>query len=303
MPTPQFEEIGPNLGFDKNALPRWQMVALKSTIHNKKIVFLRFGDGMNVINQNPPVATLTEDPSLSSSDTRAFIIEGISPGVTFIDVFDSASRTLFPRRLEVEVKDNRRFKISYHFVDKTAYKTTDITNQVHNNLNSLFEGQANINFDLSNARPLMSIATLIAIVFELKNADRRKPSQREWDTLIDSSDKGADFNVFFMPWDGRPENRPTEMLARDNQVICPDGLTLEQVERALAHEIGRFLFCDVVYNEKQREQLMFRSSSDKGDLVKFVRGGDHVSFESRRLRNSRFITKDCANTMNPTFGP
>jgi hypothetical protein len=303
MPTPQFEETVDNSGFDKNAMPRWQMVALKSVIHQMKDVDLRFAMGMNVINQNPAVATLTEDLSFTSSGLRRFTIAAVSPGTAFIDVVDPTSQTTFPRRLEVDVKDNKRFKIAYHFVDKTTYDPFAISNQVNFNLSQIFEAQANVDFDITRAGASASTASLYSLVFELKNSDSRRPKHNEWDRLIDWSDKGADFNVYFMPWDGRLEDRPTEMLARDNHIICPDGLKLEEVERALGHEIARFLGCFTIQNEKQKQSLLFRSAIDNGGLIKFVRSGDHTTFESRRLRGSRFISKDCANTINPTFAP
>src|SRR5262245_49131614 len=107
MPTPQFEEAATNFGFDKNAMPRWQMVAL----HQEKEVDLRFATGMNVINQNPAVVSLTEDLTvISTNGVRRYLIEGVSPGTAFLDVSDPVSRKRFPRLLQVDVKDSKRFK-------------------------------------------------------------------------------------------------------------------------------------------------------------------------------------------------
>jgi hypothetical protein len=303
MATPRFEEAFENHGFDRNATPRWQMVALGSSLHSLKDVNLRFAAGMNVVSQIPNVATITKDSTSSSGDR--FTIEAKNPGTTFIDVFDPGSQTLFPKRLEVEVKNIKRVKIAYQFVDKTTYNPTEISNQVHQNLTlAIYEPQANVHFDLTRATPISVIESLRGIISELKS---RRP-RKEWFGLIDWGDKGADINVFFMPWDGRAEERPTEMLAEFNvdkggfNIVCPDGMSLREVERALAHEIGFFLGCSAIHNDRQRNHLMFRASNDR-DLTEFVQSGDYMNRASRRLRDSRFISKDCANWMNPTFSP
>ena len=314
MPTPQFEGIIVGTGFDKDATPPWQMVAFdptKSTFSHwrEKMVILRFGAGMDVVPQNPRIVTITEDMTLSVGDQRAFLITGASPGIpgnTFIDVFDPKSKKLFSRRLEVDVKENKRYKIAYHFVDKTTYNPTLISNEMHTNLNELYGSQTHVTFENIRAAPLMISPTLFSIVGELKRGGRNNP-HREWANLIDWGDPGADINVFFMPWDGRDDERPTEMLALPDwdklkiNIVCPDGMLLAEIERGLAHEIGRFMGCDVTHNEKQKNHLMFRSSFDKGDLSKFVQSGDHLTFASRDLSRSRFISKDCANIMNPTY--
>jgi hypothetical protein len=301
MATPRFEEALENYGFDRNATPRWQMVALGSSPHDAKDVILKFAAGMNVTSQNPNIATITGTFGFHDR----FTIVAKNPGTTFIDVFDPGSQTLFPKRLEVEVKNIKRVKIAYQFVDKTTYNPTDISNQVHRNLTmAIYEPQANIHFDLTRATPISVIETLRGIISELKS---RRP-RKEWFGLIDWGDKGADINVFFMPWDGRAEERPTEMLAEFNfdkggfNIVCPDGMSLEEVERALAHEIGLFLGCAVTHNDRQSNHLMFRVSNDR-DLTEFVQSGDYMNRASRRLRDSRFISKDCANIMNPTFPP
>jgi len=303
MPPPQFNKIIDRVGFDETAVPRWQSVSLGSGFFARKSVDLQFGDGMTVTSQDPNIATITPDSTVPGR----FEIEGRATGITFIDVFDPTSGNRFSKLLEVDVKGEKRVKIAYHFVDKTLVNQSQITGQVHGNLTvNIYEPQANVVFDMTRATPIMVTTTLRDIISELKQSTRRIIKHREWDDLISWGDKSADINVFFMEWDGRPNDAPSEALAQFDfdkggfNIVCPDGMTAHQVERALAHEIGRFFGCFTTNSQQQKHQLMFRTF-DYPDLAQFIRSGDYQSFDSRKLADSRNITKDCANLINPTL--
>jgi hypothetical protein len=60
----------------------------------------------------------------------------------------------------------------------------------------------------------------------------------------------------------------------------------DEVKVALQHEIGRFLGCDVTYDEKRSQHLMFWRRAEG------INPDPGSGFAS-------FISKDCANTMNP----
>jgi hypothetical protein len=303
MPPPQFIKLADDMGFDETAVPRWQTIALGSGFFDAREVQLQFGDGMTATSQDQNIATIAP----AGTEPGRFLVQGKNPGITFIDVFDPNSATSFPKLLEVDVKGEKRVKIAYQFVDKTSVNQSQITGQVHTNLTiNIYEPQANIVFDMTRAAPIMVTSTLRDIIFELRQSSRRMIKHREWDELTSWGDRSADINVFFMEWDGRPSDAPSEILAQFDfdkggfNIVCPDGMTAHQVERALGHEIGRFFGCFTTNAKKQKHQLMFRTF-DYPDLAQFVRSGDYQSLDSRTLADSRSISKDCANLMNPTI--
>src|SRR5262249_2863883 len=124
---------------------------------------------------------------------------------------------------------------------------------------------------------------------ERERGNRHK-SAAEWDKLVSKGDPNAAINVFFMPWEGTDERRPSsslgryqeypsKILERDGNFICDDGMTDEEVKIVLPHMIGRFLGCAPTFSDREQNQLM------------------HIDRAEGR-GNGAFIPKDCANTMN-----
>jgi hypothetical protein len=98
--------------------------------------------------------------------------------------------------------------------------------------------------------------------------------------LVSGGDSGAEINLFFMPWEGTEERRPSRMLMKDGDIVCQDGMSDDDVRVALPHVIGSLLGCPVDFDTRHRDFMMFDSHAEGVD------GGS-------------FIPKDCVNIMNP----
>src|SRR5215470_15871294 len=235
MMPPRFEEaLFPNSGFDKGAMPPWIMVGNNST----NIVNLVNADGLVVKSRNPNIATFSES-SNNINHTRELIITGVSPGITWIDVFAPNSNSVITM-LEVDVKDKARFDVGFQFVtddlmDSTT-RSTNIAVELQRLLNEIYEDQTNISFSRTRIVPVQAETSLLNIVSEQERGDRHKrPS--EWDKLVCKGDPNATINIFFMSWEGTDERRPSSLgryqeypskiLAKNGDFICDDGMTDE----------------------------------------------------------------------------
>ena len=297
MLTPQFDGFEGS-GFDKDATPRWQMVAYGNPFPTVKRVSLKNAAGMDVESVNTNIAIIDETTDTIFSDFRQFEITGKSPGPTFIEVWDPNSKTLFSRLLEIDVKNKLSYKIAYHFVEDNRFKQTkldaSILTRLHFNLNDIYENQTNITFDMTRAAPIQVNTSMDDIIREQEKNDPWWDGEQawrgpyvEWNKLVKHGDPSALFNVFFVPrskkepFAGRPS-----LTQLDGDIVCEDVMTVEEVERALAHEICRNLGCPVTHDINRGNHLTFRWYPPTPDL----RGG-------------RFISKTCANIMNPTYRP
>jgi hypothetical protein len=288
---PQFVRGDSFSGFDKEARPRWLMIRRRFS----QQIFLVNGAGWVVQSQNTNIATIREDsigiPNLFNG--REFWITGESPGVTFIEAYLYHSGKIpVARLLEVNVKDERSFNIAFQFVtDNIIEKTTrptSIADELVSILNDIYGSQANITFTKTR-EVFVDVKTSLLLIVDLDKPNddgSLRHYHREWDKLVPAGDPGANINVFFMPWDGPDDKRPSQMLGSSVDFVCPDGMLDDEVKIALPHMIGHFfLGCPVTFDSKKSHHLMF------------WRRAEGFNPHPTDVFSS-FIPKECANAMN-----
>jgi hypothetical protein len=286
---PRFEPMAvspPLQGFDRDVLPRWQMVPNGGS----KVVFLENGGPpgppLTVAASPPGIVDLVETPIGPFVMQRDFTITGRVPGSTFVQVFSASGNTVIGQ-LHVVVKDQARYKIAFHFVTDGIAETTArqpaIANSLVTTLNTIFGFQANVFFEPPQvAGMLMLRTTLRDLVWELTEA-RRLP-RRGWDELDKEGDGNAHLNVFFMKYFGNPDRLPSRVIQNERNIVFEDEMPVENVLAALAHRIGLSLGCSVTYSDRHKHHVM------------------HVSREDGTIGGPagvHFISRDAANMMNP----
>jgi hypothetical protein len=238
--------------------------------------------GLMVKSRNLNIVEFDEPQGSSNNTTRELMVTRKSPGVTFIEVFAPGSSTTVITKLEVSVKDKVSHTIAFHLVtDNLVNKTTRVPQSVtilHNILNDIYGKRANLNFTMTGTNSIDVSTSLLSIVIEQEIRGRRE--HREWDKLVSAGDSGAEINVFFMPWEGTEDRRPSRMLVKDGDIVCQDGMSDDDVRVALPHVIGSILGCPVDFDGRHRDFMMFDSHAEGTD------GGS-------------FLPKSCVNILNP----
>lgn len=286
---PQFEPISSSLplqGFDREAFPRWQIIATGLF----KTVFLDNaglpGPVLAVRILNPGIADLTESPSIPVIPRREFRITGKISGPTFVQVFAPNGTTVIGQ-LQIVVKNETRLKIAIHRVTDGLIETTARPQATAANLladlSSIFSSQANIDFDSppSTASTLSLRTTLPELVIEQR--ENRRPPNRNWDELDAAGDSSSHLNVFFMKWHGTPGRLPSPIIENQTNIIFEDGMPQDNVLIALAHRIGLFFGCKVTASDRHKHHVMHASRADG------VSGGP---------AGIHFIPRDASNIMN-----
>ena len=277
-------------GFDAGASPRWLMVPHLGS----RTVLLRNGAGLSVRSVNPRVADLTELKAFPTGD-RVFKITGESDSATYLEASHPDTRRPLVR-LRVDVKVPLENSIRYRFVTDHSGTTTTrnpgILGDLDYVLKQIYRSQANVTFP-SRDESVQVDASLRTIVKEREGHDNPRHSKSGWNKLWDAVDTPDEINVFFMPWDGSPAQRPTEALGPDeapkgtkpgNFIIIDDGMPDQSVMFALPHMIGRALGCKDTSSDRQRHHLMHISRA----------AGNPTA------RHLGFIPRDCANVLNPS---
>jgi hypothetical protein len=286
MPTPQFhrprfhrDSLPIDSSFDATATPPWLMLPSTS---GTDFVNLDNAAGLVVKSRNENIADFDEPQGSSNNNRRELMINGKSPGVTFIDVFAPNSSTAVITKLEVSVKDRMVHTIAFHLVTdgliNTTTRTANSVTILHNVLNNIYERRANLNFNMTRVVSVDVNTYLLNIVIEQERGGKR--AHREWDKLVAVGDPNAEINVFFMPWEGTEDRRPSQMLVSGGDFVCEDGMSDEKLKVALPHVIGSYLGCPVDYNDRHKDYMMFESHAEG-------------------LNGGSFIPKNCVNTMNP----
>lgn len=287
--APRFVPFWANSGFDQLATPRWQM--LRAGGQSFTTMFLDGAVGLVVKSRNPPIADITEAPNLANVPRREFRITGQSPGTTFIDVFARNSATAVIAMLEVCVKEELPVKIAFNWLDGTLDTSArpQSWTAYMNELDSIFLVQANVQFIPTRTNKISVSTTLDIIMAERKQSvGRRVPAHREEDLLTRAGDPQA-FNVYFMPWTGMEEKRPTGFLDVSDGWILPDSMTEDEVIIALPHLLGRLLGCSVTDRDADVGHLMHASRAE----------GRNLSPTPTVFVPSRsFIPKSCSNILN-----
>ena len=276
-----------NWGFDETATPRWLMVGHRES----KAMYLDFAAGATVKSLNPRIAHVSEQ--FMDGQSRVFMIEGKSPGRTTIEVRDAKTNALHSR-LAIKVKKERKFRLSFHFVeDKGGNKTVhlpDTANALIDELNGIYEPQTNAEFELWGAGELKLDFNLISGIIEgwdakkkQWNGDGRISPKEFWNKVFATKgDRSADFNIYLIPSDQSPNTSDTLIFTQLDNCVIEDGR--QPLIYSTAHAIGRMLGCPVTSDPNKMNQLMFWDS------------GIGANFFSR---SSDFIPRDCANIINP----
>ena len=286
---PQFEPISslpPLQGFDRNVFPRWQMIPNGSFKH----VFLDHaglpGPNLTVAIVHPNKAELREITSVPPVPRREFKITGKVAGHSSVQVFAPNGTTVIGQ-LQIVVKDEALYKIAFHRVTDGLIETTARPQAIGNNLlqelNSIFGGQANVRFDSPylGVSPLSLKTTLHELAMEQR--EPRRP-QRGWDELDAQGDSNSHINVYFMKWHLASSRLPSQVLEKNSNFVFHDDMPESAVLTALAHRIGLFLGCSVSSSDRDANNIMH---SARADGINRGTAGVH------------FISRDCSNTMNP----
>jgi hypothetical protein len=284
---PRWEPLVPNAGFDGGATPSWMAIAYEGNHGDTNIVSLVNGAGMDVRVRNPGIIEVEEGlTSPAAARVRDFKVTGLTPGVpTFIEVFLTKSETVPLARLEVVVKPMLELKIAFRFATGELSGMATSANELVAALNRTFVDQAKIRFEAAPALPIHHTRSLGRVLEEQRYpaAEKIRPTGK-WLKLVSEGDPGANFNVFFLPWDDVPQSsRPSQMIVLERDIVCDEAMPPDKLKIALPHMIGYMLGCQPTSNDKRKDHLM-HSSRAKGDATSRI----------------GFIPKDCVNTMNPT---
>jgi hypothetical protein len=279
--------MGVRWGFDETVTPRWLMVGHQES----KAMLLDFAPDKIIKSINPRIAAISDGGMEGQS--RFFMIEGKSPGRTNIEVRNPKTNVL-ESLLAVRVKKERKFRVSFHFVeDKGGNKTvhhTGIADNLIDELNNIYESQTNIMFELWGAGDLKLDFNLNSGIMEGWDANKKqwtgdgKIALKDFwkKVFVTKGDRAADFNIYLIPAD-QPANLSDTLIFTDlDNCIIEDGR--QPVTYAIAHAIGRMLGCPITSDPNKMNQLMFW---DPGIGANFF------------SRSDDFIPRNCVNIMNP----
>lgn len=296
---PQFNEPFNNQILDTNATPRFLMIPHRSQM----TMLLHYSNGEMVRSNDKATASIEEvdrntwsrfltrptgGPTPNhlnpwSLPARRFNITGEKPGTAYIEVG-------FVQRLEVSVKTQKTHEISFHFVeDISGNKTTrdpNIVNDLIRSLDDIYSPRTNVSFLLRRAAPTQANVYLPDFFRERMDAeDGITRSQSEWNKLVDKSDNGALFNVFFVPTVKPKKSSILFPMAHTigTNLVCDDDRLSDTIINVLSHDIAVALGCNTTSDPKRRHHLMFESPIDR---INLRRTGD-------------FIPKDCVHLINP----
>jgi hypothetical protein len=280
-------------GLDRDANPPWLMVSAlpANSFYSEKAVFLVDGAGWTLSSSKESVATIVADNSFGLPDV--YLITGVRRGIAHILGEPPGGSGIWGpvQLLEVEVKDERPLKLAFNFVSDSHFEKTTrsaIAFELRRRTNKIFQGQANVTVDRPRNKDIQVRTSLRDIIgrqnrSELAFSGELRGPYHELFKLTDEGDRDADINVFFMPRSilARENVNPPLVFGGNGVIVIEDdrGGSIERVERDLAHWIAFLLGCDRTNDRKKADHLMLRSS----DVT------------------ARFIPKEYANLLNPTF--
>jgi hypothetical protein len=149
----QFRKVYTVQGFDREAVPRWQMIPMTES----RYVVLRYGAGLTVTSANPAVATVTEIakrdlPSGSFNEVfhasdRFFQLDAAAWGITRIQARTAAG--VIDVELEVDTKNLKIVRVAFNCVrDNAGHHTSHVPASAAQwvvDLNRfIFKAQANV---------------------------------------------------------------------------------------------------------------------------------------------------------------
>jgi hypothetical protein len=276
-------------GFDRSAAPDWQMVPVGGT----RILNVSGVRGLvpRVRNPDPANPALTMAVSGAGSTVRLTLTGGPVAGLASVEWVPSGGligAVATDHTLEVSVKAEKRVQIAFHYVDdgrrqQTRRKIDDLDAMI-TRANRILTPQANVTLVRKSAAALpvaQNLGRVVRFSSHLEGPPHNvDPAQHEWDDLFALRDTTADFNVFFVREyedDITPLRDDTDAgtLASDKMCVFEDRIT-DPAGATLAHEMVHGL--GVPDHDISVTHLMA--------------DGEHGI--------GRFITKDQANTINPS---
>jgi hypothetical protein len=276
---PGFRPVFYMEGFDERASPHWQMVP----VNGDRFVALRGGAGLTVRSCSPSIVTVQEITqaqlpasghcrlALEAGD-RIFRLHGAAKGSARIQARRGAAPEV---ELAVDTKHRKTLRVSFNLVsDPAGHHTVRPPASIPGwmpIINGVFNGQANVAFELRLVRPITVAGNLGDQVTICHGGEE------EWNrvTALANRDRGADVN-FFLVWELEQTASPTvdsleALMAPNGACLVEDNLHgIEAVN--IAHELGHRLGVRDHYDASRSQDLMYGYPSRGTNLPK-----DHVN--------------------------
>jgi hypothetical protein len=269
-------------GFDRSATPKWQMVPVGGT----RVLTLTGAGGL--VPRVRDTAFL-DAVQATSGRTTTLTLTGKAAGRTWVEWVASAAsagavQTGFT--LEVSVKDEKKIRTAFHYVDDSRRQVTrrriaDL-NAMITPANALLTPQANVTIERKSAAALpiaQDLGRVVRFSSHLTGAPDNVPiAQHEWDDVVAHADATADFNVFFVR-EYEDDASPLSDLADAGTLAAEKNCIFED---RLGHAAGAVLAHETMH--------LLGFSGHSGSRRHLIATGEHGL--------GRLITRDQANTIN-----
>jgi hypothetical protein len=264
----QFRKVYTLQGFDREAVPRWQMVPMTES----RYIVLRGGAGLAVTSADPAIATVTEiarrdlpigsfNEAFQASD-RFFRLDAVAWGITRIQAKTAAG--VIDVELEVDTKNLKTVRVAFNFVrDNAGHHTSQVPASAAQwvvDLNRfIFKVQANVEILSHSARWVDVAQNLGDVVRFSSHLPTVAAAQHEWDVVVARGDPTADLNVFLV-WEYEQDETPYVDNAgggtSGTNTLLEDHLQGYR-HRNLGHELGHALGLDDHYEASHKHDLMY----------------------------------------------
>jgi hypothetical protein len=278
-----------NHGFDRSTSPKWQMVPVGGT----RTLTVHGAAGLvpRVVNPDPANPALTIATVAAGRDVRLTLTGGLVAGHAIVEWVPSAAfvgPATNDFSLDVSVKAEKQVQTAFHYVDdghrqKTTRRIADLDPLIAK-VNAILGPQANVTIIRKSAAALpvaQNLGDVVRFSSHLQGPpDNVAPAQHEWDVLKALGDATADFNVFFVveyEQDNTPyhDDADAGTIAADKMCIFEDNVG-NDTATTFAHETVHNL--GIPGHDASNRHLMATGRNGLG----------------------RFITRDQANTINPS---
>jgi hypothetical protein len=271
-------------GFDRSVSPNWQMVPVGST----RVLTLA---GVRGLVPRVRDTSLLEAVQTTRGGTTTLTLTGKAAGRTWVEWVPSltsvgAVQTGFT--LEVSVKDEKKVRTAFHYVDDGRRQVTRRRiahlNALTAEANAILTPQANVTIERKSAAALaiaQDLGRVVRFASHLTGPPHSVPiAQHEWDDMVALADATADFNVFFVR-EYEDDTTPLNDLA-DAGTLASDKTCV--FEDRLDHAAGRVLAHETMH--------LLGFSGHSASRRHLIATGEHGL--------GRIINRDQANTINPS---
>jgi hypothetical protein len=271
-------------GFDRSVTPKWQMVP----VGGSRTLTLTGATGLVPRVRDTAVLDATQTVTRG---TTTLTLTGKAAGHTFVEwvpTLTTVGAVQVGFTLEVSVKDEKKIRSAFHYVDDghrqvTRRRIADL-NAMIVAANALLTPQTNITIERKSAAALpiaQNLGRVVRFSSHLTGAPHNVPvAQHEWDDIIANADATADFNVFFVR-EYEDDTSPLSDLA-DAGTLASDKSCI--FEDRLGHTAG-----EVLAHETMHLLGFSGHSASRHHLIATGRHG-----------LGRLITRDQANIVNPS---